>query len=57
VDDSASWSEIQTAYKNKAKQYHPDKLSHLGEEFSNLANEKFLEIQQAYVTLRSIYNR
>ena len=57
VDDSASWSEIQTAYKNKAKQYHPDKLSHLGEEFSNLANEKFLEIQQAYATLRSIYNR
>ena len=57
VDDSASWSEIQNAYKNKAKQYHPDKLSHLGEEFSNLANEKFLEIQQAYTKLKSIYNR
>jgi uncharacterized membrane protein YkvA (DUF1232 family) len=57
VDDSSSWSEIQTAYKNKAKQYHPDKLSHLGEEFSNLANEKFLEIQQAYTKLKSIYNR
>ncbi|NWH05705.1 DnaJ domain-containing protein [Desulfobacter latus] len=56
VDDSASWSEIQTAYKNKAKQYHPDKLSHLGEEFSTLANEKFLEIQQAYAKLKSIYN-
>jgi len=57
VDESASWSEIQSAYKNKAKQYHPDKLSHLGEEFSNLANEKFLEIQQAYAKLKSIYNR
>lgn len=57
VDDSASWSDIQNAYKNKAKQYHPDKLSHLGEEFSNLANEKFLEIQQAYAKLKSIYNR
>nr|WP_320192524.1 DnaJ domain-containing protein [uncultured Desulfobacter sp.] len=57
VDKSASWAEIQTAYKNKAKQYHPDKLSHLGEEFSNLANEKFLEIQQAYAELKSIYNR
>jgi len=57
VNDSASWSEIQNAYKNKAKQYHPDKLSHLGEEFSNLANEKFLEIQQAYTKLKSIYNR
>ena len=56
VDQSATWSEIQTAYKNKVKQYHPDKLSHLGEEFSNLANEKFLEIQQAYAQMKSIYN-
>ncbi len=56
VDKSASWADIQSAYKNKAKQYHPDKLSHLGEEFSNLANEKFLEIQQAYAKLKSIYN-
>lgn len=57
VDQSAPWSDIQTAYKNKAKQYHPDKLSHLGEEFSTLANEKFLEIQQAYAALKKIYNR
>ncbi|WP_020588988.1 DnaJ domain-containing protein [Desulfobacter curvatus] len=57
VGESASWSEIQSAYKNKAKQYHPDKLSHLGEEFSHLANEKFLEIQQAYAKLKNIYNR
>lgn len=57
VDGSASWAEIQTAYKSKVKQYHPDKLSHLGEEFSNLANKKFLEIQQAYAKLKSIYNR
>ena len=56
VDASASWSDIQTAYKNKAKQYHPDKLSHLGEDFSTLANEKFLEIQKAYAELKSIYN-
>lgn len=57
VDESAAWPKIQNAYKSKIKQYHPDKLSHLGEEFSNLANEKFLEIQQAYATLKSIYNR
>lgn len=57
VDKSAAWSEIQAAYKNKAKQYHPDKLSHLGEEFSTLANKKFLEIQQAYAKLKSIYNK
>ena len=54
---NASWSQIQTAYKNKAKQYHPDKLSHLGEEFSTLANEKFLEIQEAYLKLKKRHNR
>ncbi len=51
VSPHAAWPEIQAAYKEKIKQYHPDKLSHLGEEFSNLANEKFLEIQKAYDSL------
>jgi len=54
VDPRAPWEEIQGAYKEKIKQYHPDKLSHLGEEFSSLANEKFLEIQAAYNQLRAI---
>lgn len=57
VEESASWTEIQKAYKDRVKQYHPDKLSHLGEEFSNLANEKFLEIQQAYAMLKNIYKQ
>jgi hypothetical protein len=51
IGPNASKKEIQTAYKDAIKKYHPDKLSHLGEEFSNLANEKFLEIQTAYDTL------
>lgn len=55
VSTNATWEEIQTAYKEKIKQYHPDKLSHLGEEFSHLANEKFLEIQKAYGTLKGKY--
>lgn len=52
ISPDASWEVIQKAYKEKIKQYHPDKLSHLGEEFSSLANEKFLEIQKAYNTLK-----
>ncbi len=51
VDPFASKRQIQAAYKEAIKKYHPDKLSHLGEEFSSLANEKFLEIQNAYDTL------
>ena len=52
VPADATWEEIQKAYKERIKQYHPDKLSHLGEEFSYLANEKFLEIQKAYGALK-----
>ncbi len=52
VPSDASWTQIQAAYKEKIKQYHPDKLSHLGEEFSTLASEKFLEIQTAYEELK-----
>ena len=51
VNPEASKSQIQDAYKKAVKKYHPDKLSHLGEEFTRLANKKFLEIQNAYDTL------
>jgi len=48
ISPTASKSQIQAAYKEAIKKYHPDKLSHLGKEFSDLANRKFLEIQKAY---------
>ncbi len=52
VSANATRMEIQTAYKEKIKQYHPDKVSHLGEEFSHLAEKKFREIQKAYETIK-----
>lgn len=51
ISPSASKTQIQTAYKDAIKKYHPDKLAHLGEEFCILANKKFIEIQNAYDTL------
>jgi hypothetical protein len=51
IHAGATKEEIMAAYKKAVKKYHPDKLSHLGEEFSSLANEKFLEIQRAYDAL------
>ena len=54
INPAASKKEIQKAYKEAIKKYHPDKLSHLGEDFSDLANEKFLEIQTAYDTLMKV---
>jgi preprotein translocase subunit Sec63 len=48
IRPNSSKKQIQSAYKEAIKKYHPDKLSHLGEEFSDLANAKFLAVQKAY---------
>jgi len=53
IPSGSSKADIHLAYKAAIKKYHPDKVSHLGEEFANLANEKFLAIQNAYDTLMS----
>ena len=42
---------IKAAYRKLANQYHPDKVSHLGKEFQDLAERKFKEIQEAYQKL------
>ena len=51
VSPDATNEEVKKAYRELAKKYHPDKVSHLGPEFQKLANEKFVEIQEAYNTL------
>ena len=35
-------------YRQLANKYHPDKVQHLGEEFKELAENRFKEIQTAY---------
>ncbi len=52
VSASASKEEIDSAYKARMKEYHPDKVAHLGEDLQKLAHRKALEIQQAYQQLR-----
>lgn len=51
VEPSATQDEIKTAYRKLANQYHPDKVSHLGEELQDLADQRFKEIQNAYEQL------
>jgi DnaJ like chaperone protein len=51
VDRSASADEIKHAYRELANKYHPDKLAHLGDEFKELAEKRFKEIQRAYQEL------
>jgi len=52
IDPSASGKEIQTAFKARMSEYHPDKVAHLGEELQKVAHRKAVEIQQAYERLR-----
>jgi len=49
---NASVREIKNAYKQLASQYHPDKVSHLGEELIRFAEQKFSEINGAYHDIR-----
>jgi len=51
VHRDASREEIRTAYRVLAAKYHPDKVMHLGEEFRELAEIRFKEIQEAYRTM------
>ncbi|MBW2601939.1 MAG: DnaJ domain-containing protein [Deltaproteobacteria bacterium] len=44
----ASTKEVKAAHKKLVAQYHPDKVQHLGPEFQQLAQEKFITIQKAY---------
>lgn len=52
VDPEASDAEIKKAYRKMAVKYHPDKVSHLGEEFQKGAKEKFQKVQEAYETIK-----
>lgn len=52
LDSNATISEIKKAYRKMAKKYHPDKVSHLGEEHQKGAEEKFRKVQEAYEQLQ-----
>ena len=49
---SATDEEVKTAYREMAKKYHPDKVSHLGEEVKKAAEEKFQKVNEAYETIK-----
>ena len=48
VPKDASQEEIKKAYRELANKYHPDKVHHLGDEFKELAEKRFKEIEEAY---------
>ena len=52
ISRPADQQEIQAAYRERMREYHPDKVAHLGEDLQKLAHQRSLEIQQAYQSLR-----
>lgn len=51
VRRGAAPGEIKHAYRDMLSKYHPDKVTHLGREFQQMAHDKSIEIKKAYEML------
>ena len=52
ISSSATDEEVKIAYREMAKKYHPDKVSHLGEEVKKAAEDKFQKVNEAYEAIK-----
>lgn len=52
INRDTSDEDIKKAYRKMANNYHPDKVSHLGEDFQNVAKEKFQKVNEAYKQIK-----
>jgi len=52
ITQQATDEEVKKAYKKMAVKYHPDKVSHLGEDVQKAANEKFKKVNSAYEQIK-----
>jgi DnaJ like chaperone protein len=53
---TATDENVKKAYRRMAMKYHPDKVSHLGEEFRKTADEKFKKVNEAYEKIKKERN-
>ena len=53
VHPNASQKEINTSYRRLVQQYHPDKMSGLGPELREVAEQRMKEINSAYQRLKN----
>ena len=52
ISSNSSIDEVKTAYKQKIKEYHPDRVASLGKELQVLAEQKTQEINECYNLIR-----
>ena len=52
INSSATDDEVKKAYRTLAKQHHPDKVNHLGEEIRKDAEVKFTKLNEAYERIK-----
>jgi len=52
IEPTSSDEEVKKAYRRMAMKYHPDKVSHLGDDFKKVAHEKFKKVQAAYEQIK-----
>ena len=48
VQPTASMDEIKAAFRERARQYHPDRVAGLGPEFREIAEKKMKQLNEAY---------
>lgn len=56
IEPIATDEDVKKAYRRMAMKYHPDKVSHLGEEFRKTADEKFKKVNEAYEKIKKERN-
>jgi len=52
IEPGCTDEEVKKAYRKMAMKYHPDKVTHLGEEVKKSAEEKFRELGSAYENIK-----
>ena len=56
IEPASTNEEVKKAYRRMAMKYHPDKVSHLGDEFRKTADEKFKKVNEAYEKIKKERN-